>query len=263
MKAPVIVLLAVSLIYLPAISAQRGELPRFEVASVKVSTKPYLSIAPTRSGGRIQWTTDLQYVLGYAFHMQLWQISGSIPGSTSIFEFDVVTDAAATDEQVRLMFQSLLIDRFHMAFHRATKQADGYALTVAKGGPRMEEAKDEKIPPLPDWFRARSGDSAQMEGSVAGTSRGGYAVDLVGRRVTMAQLSEALQWLVRTAVFDRTGLTGRYYFAIEYADDDAPPEVTLPNLFAALKELGLQVVKQTGEVEALVVDRIEKTPTEN
>jgi len=238
-------------------------LPRFEVASVKVSTKPYLAIAPTRSGGRIQWTTDLGYVLGYAFHMQPWQLSGPIPGSVSIFEFDVVTNTAATDDQVRLMFQSLLIDRFQMTFHRATKQVDGYALIVAKGGPRMDKAKDEKIPPLPDWFRAHSGDSAQMEGHAVATVPRAHAGDLVGRRVTMSQLSAALQRLVGSAVFDRTGLTGQYYFAIEYADDDAPPEVTLPNLFAALKELGLQVVKQTGAVETLVIDRIEKTPTGN
>jgi uncharacterized protein (TIGR03435 family) len=117
--------------------------------------------------------------------------------------------------------------------------------------------------PLPDWFRAPSGDSAQMEGRVVGTIPREHAGNLVGRRVTMSQLSEALQRLVGTAVFDRTGLTGRYYFAIEYADAHAPPEVTLPNLFAALKELGLQVVKQTGDVEALVIDRIEKTPAGN
>jgi uncharacterized protein (TIGR03435 family) len=172
-------LLALVLAHPPAIGAQSGELPRFDVASVKVSDKPYLLIAPTRSGGRIQWTTDLPYVLGYAFHMQPWQISGPIPGSAPIFEFDLVTNAAATDDQVRLMFQSLLIDRFKMAFHRQTKEVDGYALTVAKGGPKMDEARDEKIPPLPESFRARSGDSAQMEGRVVAISPRQYTNSLV------------------------------------------------------------------------------------
>jgi uncharacterized protein (TIGR03435 family) len=79
----------------------------------------------------------------------------------------------------------------------------------------------------------------------------------------MKQFSEALQRQVGRAVFDRTGLSAQYYFAIEYANDDAPPEVTLPTLFAALKELGLRIEKQKGAVETLVIDRIDKIPTEN
>jgi len=245
------------------IRAQSRELPRFEVASVKVSDKPYLATAPTRSGGRIQWTTDMLYVLGYAFHMQPWQLSGAIPNKAPIYEFDLIADASATDDRVRLMFQSLLIDRFHMSFHRETKVVAGYALTVAKGGPKMQEAKDETMPPLPDWFRAASADAARMEGRVVAIVPKDYTVSLFGRRVTMKQLSESLQRHVGTAVFDRTGLTAKYYFAIEYAADDAPPEVTLPGLFAALKEIGIQAEKQTGPVEILVVDHIETVPTEN
>ena len=258
--ALVLVLWAAPVAKLPA---QTGELPRFDAASVKVSAQPFLAIAPMRSGGRIQWTTDLWYVLGYAFHMQLWQISGPIPGSTSIYDFEVVTSPDATGDQVRRMFQSLLADRFKLAFHRQTKEVDGYALTVAKGGPKMEEAKDKALPPLPEWIDAHSADSARMEGHVISTMNQQFIGDLVGRRVTMLQLSQALQQIVGTAVFERTRLSGNYYFAFQYASDDAPPEITAPNLFAAIKELGLKLEKQEGPVEMLVVDHIEKTPTEN
>jgi uncharacterized protein (TIGR03435 family) len=263
MKVLGVLALALSLGLPLRVRAQAGELPRFDVASVKVSAQPFLAIAATRSGGRIQWTTDLWYVLGYAYRLQPWQISGPVPGSVSIYAFELVTTADATDDQVRLMFQSLLIDRFKMTFHRMTKEVDGYALTVAKGGPKMEKAKDAGMPPLPEWVHAGAGDAAKMEGHVVSTMSQPYIGNIVGRRVTMSQLSEALQRITGTAVFDRTGLTGSYYFAFEYAQENAPPEITVPNLFAAVKDIGLKLEKQRGSVETLVVDHIEKIPAEN
>ncbi|HUA60619.1 MAG TPA: TIGR03435 family protein [Verrucomicrobiae bacterium] len=263
MKLPAAMTLALWAAFPALTRAQTGELPRFDVASVKVSAQQFLAIAPARSGGRIQWTTDLWDVLEYAYRMQSWQISGPVPGSTSIYDFEVATSAGASDDEVRRMFQTLLIDRFKMASHRQTKEMDGYGLTLAKGGSRMEAAKGKEIPPLPEWIRAHSGDAAQMEGLVVSMKNEKFIDNLVGRRATMPQLSAAIQRIVGAPVFERTGLTGSYYFALQYASDNAPPEVTLPNLFAAIRELGLKLEKQKGPVEMLVVDRIEQTPTAN
>jgi hypothetical protein len=52
----------------------------FDVASVKPVAQPWLQVAPQRSGGRITWTTDLHYLVGYAYHLQDWRISGPAPG---------------------------------------------------------------------------------------------------------------------------------------------------------------------------------------
>jgi len=261
--AAVAVPLAVGLAHPLQMGAQTAPPLRFDVASVKVSPQHFLAIKPDRSGGRIRWTTDLRYVLEYAYHMQIWRISGPVPGSTSIYDFDVVTSPDATDDQVRLMFQSLLMDRFKMVAHRVTNEVEGFAITVAKGGPKMQEAKDGELPPLPDWIHTGPGDRASMEGYVLSTLEGPGIANLTGRRVTMLQFSEALQRVLQVAVLDDTGLTGKYYFGFQYATDTAAPEVTLPDLFSAVKALGLKLEKHKGPVEMLVVDHIEKIPTEN
>jgi bla regulator protein blaR1 len=261
--AAVVVPLAIGLAQPFQMRAQTAAPLRFDVASVKVSSQQFLVIRPDRSGGRIRWTTDLGYVLGYAYRLQPWRISGPVPGSTSIYDFDVVTGADATDDQVRLMFQSLLADRFKMTVHRVTKDVEGFALTVGKGVPKMQEAKDSELPPLPEWIHAGPDDKAKMEGHVVSISTGPGIGNLAGRRVSMLQLSEALQRVLQVAVLDETGLTGSYYFGIQYATDTATPDVTLPDLFSAVKALGLKLEKHKGPVEMLVVDHIEKTPTEN
>lgn len=233
---------------------------RFDVASVKVSNQPYLVIFPERSGGRIRWTTDLWYMLGYAYRLQPWRISGPVPGSDHIYSVDATTDPNATDDQVRLMFQSLLIERFKMEVHRVTKDVDGYALTVAKSGPKMQEAKEGEIPPMPQWFSAK--DTVALEGKVVATIPARGVGAITGRRATMLQLSEALQRVLRVPVLDQSSLTGKYYFGLEYAtgdDADAP----FPTLLSTVKELGLNLEKHKGPVEMLVVDHIEKIPTEN
>jgi uncharacterized protein (TIGR03435 family) len=78
----------------------------------------------------------------------------------------------------------------------------------------------------------------------------------------MLQLAETLQRLLGQPVWDHTGLAGNYHFAFRYARDDAS-DTGAPTLATALKEsLGLQLEKQKGPVETLVVDRIDRTPAE-
>ena len=168
----------------------------------------------------------------------------------------------ARDPAETVMLQSLLMDRFKMVVHRVTKDAGGYALTVAKNGPKMQEAKEGKVPGLPDWIRGPSDDPAKLEELVVATMPAPGVGAITGRRVTMLQFTEKLQRLLDTAVLDQTGLDGKYYFALQYATGDTP-DAPLPDLFSAVKQLGLRLEKHKGPVEMLVVDHIEKFPTEN
>lgn len=160
------------------------------------------------------------------------------------------------------MIQSVLADRFKMVAHSASKDADGYALTVRKGGAKIAEAKENDKPAaLPEWSRDVS--IPDFEGKISATMLGGGVIAVTGRRVTMSQLAQTLQRVTGEPVWDRTGLSGNYYFAFRYAPDEKP-DTDAPSLGKALKEnLGLQLEKQKGPVETLVVDRIEKTPGEN
>jgi uncharacterized protein (TIGR03435 family) len=237
----------------------------FDVASVKPVDQPWLQVFPQRTGGRITWTTDLHYLVGYAYHLQDWRISGTLPGSDCIYAVDATMAPAATDDQVRLMFQSLLADRFKMVAHRVTKEVDGYALTVGKNGPKIKEARAEEKPAaLPEWFQKQGDIAAQLEGKVVATIPKAGVGAITGRRASMLQLTEALQRVLRLPVLDETGLPGNYYFALEFAKEDHTADVDVPPLSAAIQEsLGLRLEKHKGPVEMLVVDHIEKTPTEN
>ena len=237
----------------------------FDVASVKPVVQPWLQVAPQRSGGRITWTTDLHYLVGYAYRLQDWRISGPLPGSDCIYAVDATAPPAATEDQVRLMFQSLLADRFKMAAHRVTKEVEGYALTVGKNGLKIKEAKaGDNSAALPEWFQKQGDIAAQLDGKVVATIPKAGVVAITGRRVSMLQLTETLQRVLRVSVMDQTGLSGNYYFALEFAQEDHPADVDVPSLFAAIQEsLGLRLEQHKGPVEMLVVDRIEKTPTEN
>jgi uncharacterized protein (TIGR03435 family) len=80
----------------------------------------------------------------------------------------------------------------------------------------------------------------------------------------MSQLAETLQRTIRMPVWDRTGLSGNYYFAFRYAGDSGTDfDADAPALTTALQEsLGLKLEKQKGPVETLVIDYIEE-PSEN
>jgi beta-lactamase regulating signal transducer with metallopeptidase domain len=73
----------------------------FEVASVKMSTRTFANLTPERSGGRFTWIADLQQLIEYAYHVELWRISGDIPDQ--IYAVEATSGPDATVEEVRLM----------------------------------------------------------------------------------------------------------------------------------------------------------------
>jgi len=66
-------------------------------------------------------------------------------------------------------------------------------------------------------------------------------------------------------VSDATGLNGKYDFTIRWLQEGAgPSDDTSPNIFIALQEqLGLKLESKKAMADILVVDHIERTPTEN
>jgi uncharacterized protein (TIGR03435 family) len=233
------------------------------VASIKPGGDIF-STRPERLVGRIRWTTQLAYLIGYAYHLDFSRVDGE--GLGSVYSLEATFDPAATDDQARLMIQSLLADRFKMRAHRATREADGFALLIAKGGLKIKEAKaDDEPPPLPNGFRGASL-SMRAESFISATLPESGVVQIIGRKVSMAQLAQTLQRSIGMPVWDRTGLAGNYYFAFRYAEGlsaDLDAQVAYPQLSAALQEsLGLEMKKSRGPLETLIVDHIE-SPTEN
>jgi uncharacterized protein (TIGR03435 family) len=161
------------------------------------------------------------------------------------------------DEQMS-MLQRLLGERFKLTFHREPKEFSIYALTVAKNGPKLKEsvAPDE----LPRLTNVVFPDH----------------ISLPARNATMAQFASMLQRAVLDRpVVDETGLSGKYDFDLEWADDESQFGGQLrkrasaddghdkSGLFAAVQEqLGLRLEATRGPVETLVIDHVEK-PSEN
>ncbi len=148
-------------------------------------------------------------------------------------------------EQLRLMMQKLLAERFHLELHREPRKIAHYELTVAKGGPHLAEWK-------PDTPSGRV---------YYGAGRLAY------NHITMESFVVLLSRQIKQPVFDRTGLAGFYDIDLEWTPDDAPPgpNATLkPDLFTAIqRQLGLKLEASKEPLEVLVVDRAEKVPAEN
>ena len=159
-----------------------------------------------------------------------------------------------------LMLRKLLADRFGLAFHREEKEMRVYALTVAKGGPKLREstraldASPQGPPPL--IFVV----SPQL-------------VKLPGRYATMAEFASVLQRsALENPVLDSTGLSGRYDFDLEFTPDETvfggafgkgTDDSTKPRLFTAIQQqLGLRLEAARRPVQALVIDHVER-PSEN
>ena len=196
--------------------------------------------------------------MSYAYRLPGWRISG-IEKAQSFYTIDATLDASATEDQVRLMLQALLVERLNIVSHRETKELPGYALVVAKKGPKLKTADGlGEEPPMPDYLGGNS--PAGLKGRLLTTAEGKGTSAILGRGVTIARFAEELSAAIGASVWDETGLTGEYYFGfkfqrMDYTGDDAEA----PSVFSVVQnELGLKLEKRKGPVEILVVDHVDK-----
>jgi uncharacterized protein (TIGR03435 family) len=246
-------------------TATRPGFAEFEVASIK-ATPPGASGRWIRMQSTHEFAAKnhaLKTLVAAAYNLSPTAISGG-PAWVDSDRYDIVAKAPGEvrpnlNEQMS-MLRRLLADRFQLTFHREQKQLRVYTLTIAKGGPRLKEstASPDASPegPLPLIFVVSP-----------------EVVRLPGRNATMAELASVLQ---RAAldfpVLDKTGLSARYDFELEFTPDETvfggalgkgPDDSAKPGLMAAIsQQLGLRLEATKGAVEALVIDHVER-PSEN
>jgi uncharacterized protein (TIGR03435 family) len=242
-----------------------------------------------------------------------YQISGPAWIDTERFNIVAKVPKGASKDDVKLMLQNLLAERFKLALHREKKDLPMYALVVGKNGPKMKEsppddpdskdatgpqdpadaaANQQKVKQAMETVVRNMKDGLPSPPALAG--RGTSMMMMPGRarmsssKETMSQFAEWLASQLDRPVVDQTGLTKNYGVTLEYAPESvggrgpmgmalppmpaggeggAPPEAdsqAAPSLFTALQEqLGLKLEQKKGPVDLLVVDHLEKTPTEN
>jgi uncharacterized protein (TIGR03435 family) len=232
----------------------------FEVATIKPTE-------PDWKGGRYMTMKGAQFaaknyeprvLLAAAYNVPPSAISGG-PAWLDSDHYDVLAktpgDVKPTPDEQMSMLRNLFGERFQLTFHREPKEFSIYMLTVAKSGSKLREPAPSPDGPqpliftlAPDWAK------------------------LPGRDATMGELAAVMQrTLFNRAVVDKTGLSGRYDFDLEWTPDETQfgglihgtAESTKPDLFAAIQQqLGLKLEAAKGPIEAMVIDRIAR-PSEN
>lgn len=229
-------------------TAQTSPSPTFEVASVRPAPQ-----ADPKNGSWsfpgisrfIATHVSLATLIQLAYDVEDIQIANK-PDWLETNAYDI--DARPEDgiklsrDELRPRLQNLLRERFHLVVHTETRLLHGYALVIAKGGPHLTPTKAEHFP---GWTTNVS--PGQMRGV----------------NWSMPQLAKYLSRPTGFPVVDQTGITGSYDIGFSY---NPKPDVdsNLPTLYTALEQAtGLQLKEQKVSIETIVIDSVDKVPTEN
>jgi len=295
--------------------------PAFDAASVKLVGLPTRVERANTGGpgttdpGRIHWCcSPMITLLTKAYDVQTDQVSGP----AWIFDFmgtnqyliDATMPPETTKAQFQSMLQNLLAERFHLVAHHETRNFPGYELVISKDGPKLKAAvHDPNVPPDAPPARPTIGKDGRMQFPPGPQMTEQFArgfIRVEAREKSIADLMSGLGSMITQAlgvdlmtdisapkarVTDKTGLTGKYDFTLEFACEgcrglgamaanlpifagraqaDAPAasepaDSGLPNIFVAFeKQLGLKLEKvKDVPVDVIVVGHVDKVPTEN
>jgi bla regulator protein BlaR1 len=262
--------LACGLVNTPQIRAQTettsgASVPSFEVVSIKLNRSGDDKFRLGTAAGRFTTTgTTTKALIAWAFNVKNFQLTGG-PGWINSEKYDIdakIEDSLANElqkltpdqrgDQIRLMVQSLLADRFKLKVNHATKELPVYALVVAKNGPKVTE-------------------SQEYRGMMRMSARG----QLTATGIPIRYLTDAISRELDRVVLDQTGLKGNYDFTLQWTPEIPTPagagdgsqgtpntplsNSSAPSLFTALQEqLGLRLESTKGPVQTLVIDHIEE-----
>jgi uncharacterized protein (TIGR03435 family) len=239
--------------------------PNFEVATIK----PNDSGAPRMQGltvnGRNFRTVNssLGDLITFSFGVHAKQVVNA-PDWTDKNRYDIAAvpeqEGTPNPEQVRIMIQKLLADRFKLTFHHDKRELPAYLLTLGKSGSKLTPIEERG--PLPGF----------------GIGPGTGGLTLRAMNTSLPEFARFLQLRVLDRpVVDQTGLTGKYDFQCTFTPDESqfngrpplPPQQqqteatnAAPSLYDALQQLGMKLSAEKVPVDVIVIDHVEK-PSEN
>jgi uncharacterized protein (TIGR03435 family) len=282
----------------PFSTVMRAQSPTFEVVSIKTALdpgiQPMICLTPCTPGEKLSVVgsrVDIRFMSLFrlilkAYRINPYQIAG--PDWIRSQRFDIMAKIpdGASNDQIPQMIQSMLAERFKLVMHRESKEQPVYGLIVAKTGSKLQPASTDADPPLPDTPGTKAlytpqGDARVDENLNIAITDGPYGPmrTIKGKdgrggselsRVTMPALAELLsgQHLDRPVV-DMTNLKGSYRVAW---DGPPPPEPGFRGfipfdlgeaIVTALDKAGLKLERTKSAIEMIVIDHLEKMPTEN
>jgi uncharacterized protein (TIGR03435 family) len=254
-------------------------LPAFDVVSIKQNKSGSGMVRiMTKSDGYSATNVSLKMLLQGAYGIREDLMSG-LPSWTESTRYDIDAKVAGSDvdalkklspEQRRSMLKPVLVDRFKLNVHTETKQLPVYELVVVKGGSKLKEAT-----PGDTYANGIKGPDGTAHAGMMRMGRG----QLTGQGLPIASLVSMLSQQLQRTVVDKTSLTGKYDFELQWTEESSDPmfkgpdgspqktepapDASGPSIFTALQEqLGLKLQSAKGPVETLVVDSV-AMPSEN
>jgi uncharacterized protein (TIGR03435 family) len=257
----------------PGVIEKLGSPPtEFEVADIHRSAPDEQPNSNTvMANGRFEVRgLPLKNLIALAYNVDLDRVRGGEKWLESErFDIRAKSIPTASRDALRVMLQSLLSERFHLKMHKEDQPVNVFALTAAK--PKLKDA-----------------DPASRTTCKLSTTG---VRTLTCQNTTMAQFAERLRSsapnYINQPVVDLTGLQGSYDFAISWgnaiallgtggrggATDSAPAgggiaapvdrPVGLTIFETVERNLGLKLASQKHPMPVIVIDKIDRTPTEN
>ena len=237
--------------------------PAFEVATIKPSDPAHPEQIITLRGAEVITTNvTVHDLINLAYWLHPKQLTGG-PAWTESDKFDMAGKPDAPGQpsvdQMKVMIQKLLADRFRLKFHFEKRELPLYAVRLAKTGAKITKSGDDPKG-IPGWNFGRNASGMTM----------------TFRNSPMSQFAALLQNSMDRPVVDQSGLSERYDFTLAFTPDPAqaallggPPAPAAdnpdaaPDLFAAFQQqLGLKLEPTRAPVDVMVIDKVEK-PSEN
>jgi uncharacterized protein (TIGR03435 family) len=241
----------------PPKSMAADVVPKFDVVTVKPSDPARQGKGFTVRGRHVMtFNTNVNDLITFAYGLHAKQIVGAPAWfATDKFDIDGVPDVEGqpNTKQFKMLFQSVLTDRFKLTFHHDQKELSVYALEVGKSGPKLTETIHNPNDPKNFLFRKLGA--------------------LMVTNSSMRDFCDGMQAAVMDKpVVDHTGLTARYDFTLNWTPDESqfegmgmkvPSATDDPNappvLSTAMQEqLGLKFEATKAPAEVFVIDHVEK-----
>ena len=242
-------------------------------------------------------------MMRYAYKVKSFQIQGPDWLNVDRFNVTAKMPPGSSRDDIPQMMQALLADRFKLQFHRTTADQNVYALVVLKSGLKLKESAPEDptatgiggaaaplaATPTDGSAQIRASASSDASGNVTSSSVNGdmkMVPSENGMKMEISKMNtvgmvEVLGRVVDRPVVDMSGLKGRYDMTLEVGREEmlnmaraaglavpipAGPGAAEPGgsgVFASIQQFGLKLEPRKAPVDLLVIDHVERTPTEN